>query len=265
MSVLSLPEDVAATGVSARLNQKNLSQIEKDAFKAAVQKLVDDGKYKALINIHVNMSHNMHGSMGLTGMLRFLAWHRRYILEFERALVAADKVLRPAATIPVCLPYWHWVDPFPMWLDDFLPAKRPDNNQTPAARRKQAPPEKPLQADEDYILNGFAAQMPGVIADDYTRFTYGLEGWGKRQNGSSLPAHNHVHDWVGGIMSNTSYSPTDPIFWLHHAEVDRLWYLWQLQHTTAHPALTGSSRIMDPWAEDYDALHSVEALGYVYK
>lgn len=26
-------------------------------------------------------------------------------------------------------------------------------------------------------------------------------------------------------------SPNDPIFWLHHANVDRLWALWQEHHT----------------------------------
>jgi tyrosinase len=110
-------------------------------------------------------------------------WHeplgRRYILKFERALIAADMELRPAEATPVCLPYWHWI-PFPEWLDGFLPANRPDNYTPPSARRKKSPPEKPNQADEDYIINGFASQMPGVNTDDYTRFTYGLEGWGKR-------------------------------------------------------------------------------------
>ncbi len=65
-------------------------------------------------------------------------------------------------------------------------------------------------------------------------------------------------------MSNTRYSPTDPVFWLHHGEVDRLWHIWQRQHDSAHPALTGNDRIMDPWPEDYDDLRAIEALGYVY-
>jgi tyrosinase len=264
LSALVAPKDVAGAGIRTRLDQENMAQTEKDAFKDAVRKLVTDGTYKRLVKVHADMSHNMHGSMGPVGMLRFLGWHRRYILEFEHALLAADKVLRPTAASSICLPYWHWIDPFPEWLDGFLPANRPDNNTPPPARRKNSPPEKPNQADEDYIINGFLFQMRSVNTDDYTRFTYGLEGWGKRQNGTSLPGHNHVHDWTGGIMSNTSYSPTDPVFWLHHGEVDRLWNIWQQQHGSAHPALTGDNRIMDPWTEDYDALRSIEALGYVY-
>jgi tyrosinase len=50
---------------------------------------------------------------------------------------------------------------------------------------------------------------------DYTQFTSQLEGY-----------HNVVHGWVGGIMNNIIYSPSDPVFWMHHAMIDRLWSLW---------------------------------------
>jgi len=80
--------------------------------------------------------------------------------------------------------------------------------------------------DLDLIVNHFAAQNTQIPGEnDYAKFTYGLEGWGQRTNGTPLPAHNHGHAWIGGIMNNTSTSPTDPIFWLHHAEVDRLWQI----------------------------------------
>lgn len=35
--------------------------------------------------------------------------------------------------------------------------------------------------------------------------------------------HNHVHGLVGGHMSNAAVSSYDPIFWSHHANVDRMW------------------------------------------
>jgi Common central domain of tyrosinase len=41
--------------------------------------------------------------------------------------------------------------------------------------------------------------------------------------------HNAVHAWVGGAMS-TSASTNDPVFWLHHANVDRIWDMWQQKH-----------------------------------
>ena len=50
-----------------------------------------------------------------------------------------------------------------------------------------------------------------------------LEGW----NGpDGMGLHNRAHMWVGGSMM-PSTSPNDPVFWLHHANVDRIWANWQ--------------------------------------
>lgn len=53
-----------------------------------------------------------------------------------------------------------------------------------------------------------------------------LEGWW----GDGTPGmHNLIHVWVGGDMAYSS-SPNDPVFFLNHAFVDRLWALWQEHH-----------------------------------
>jgi tyrosinase len=254
----------ARAAVTTRKDQKDLSDAEKTAFKNAVQRLVTEGTYEALTRHHMDMSHMMHGSMGFVGLLRFLAWHRRYLLEFERELQRVDGALRPGAA-PLGVPYWNWPDPFPAWMEDFLPATIPDSGDTPPPRQNAAPPPKASAADLGIILTGFAGQLPGEPVNDYVRFTYGLEGFGSRPDGTSLPAHNHGHGWIGGIMNNTSTSPTDPMFWLHHAEVDRLWSLWQQDHPDLVPPLAGDDRIMDPWTESYDDLVDISSLGYQYE
>ena len=45
------------------------------------------------------------------------------------------------------------------------------------------------------------------------------EGWLEQQ------PHDHVHVDVGagGLMSDPRTAALDPIFWLHHANIDRLW------------------------------------------
>ncbi|KAG6541219.1 hypothetical protein Mapa_017380 [Marchantia paleacea] len=45
-------------------------------------------------------------------------------------------------------------------------------------------------------------------------------------DGSFEPAHASVHWWVGGIMGPVHTSASDPIFYVHHSNVDRLWTLW---------------------------------------
>jgi tyrosinase len=51
-----------------------------------------------------------------------------------------------------------------------------------------------------------------------------LEGF----HGDPAALHNLVHVWDGGFM-NSMESPLDPIFWLHHSFVDRIWFEWQLE------------------------------------
>ena len=69
-----------------------------------------------------------------------------------------------------------------------------------------------------------------------------LEGWlaAVGENGSQL--HNRVHIWVGGDMGPGT-SPNDPVFFLHHCNIDRLWALWQHAHPSSPylPASGGPS------------------------
>ncbi|KAF2815808.1 tyrosinase-domain-containing protein [Mytilinidion resinicola] len=47
--------------------------------------------------------------------------------------------------------------------------------------------------------------------------------------GSLEDLHNEIHDKVGGggHMGSLEVSAFDPVFWLHHSNVDRLWAIWQ--------------------------------------
>ncbi|MFD6279953.1 tyrosinase family protein [Streptomyces sp. NPDC060209] len=75
-----------------------------------------------------------------------------------------------------------------------------------------------------------------------------LEGW--------LPPgrpwmHNQVHQWVGGDMEPMS-SPNDPVFFLHHCNVDRIWESWMQRYgrlyapdMTAQDPPYGGERIDD--------------------
>lgn len=49
----------------------------------------------------------------------------------------------------------------------------------------------------------------------------------------SVGMHNLVHGWVGGNAGTMlhSTSPNDPIFFLHHSNIDRLWAKWQRRNT----------------------------------
>ncbi|KAI0153968.1 hypothetical protein BJ166DRAFT_372560 [Pestalotiopsis sp. NC0098] len=40
--------------------------------------------------------------------------------------------------------------------------------------------------------------------------------------------HGYGHNGIGGVMQDVWSSPSDPIFWMHHAFIDRVYYTWQL-------------------------------------
>jgi tyrosinase len=46
-----------------------------------------------------------------------------------------------------------------------------------------------------------------------------------------LTPHGAMHVAVGGWMSAFNTAGLDPIFWLHHANIDRLWAVWRARDT----------------------------------
>lgn len=66
--------------------------------------------------------------------------------------------------------------------------------------------------------------------------------WRELEQGAAT--HNTGHRFIGGHMSG-ALSPNDPIFWLHHANVDRLWEEWQRRRGGArgagYPPLSSTS------------------------
>jgi tyrosinase len=76
-----------------------------------------------------------------------------------------------------------------------------------------------------------------------------LEGW-TADPGSQAPwLHNRVHVWVGGDMS-PSTSPNDPVFYLNHCNVDRIWERWL--------ASFGRTYVPDATAPDTLAGHRID-------
>lgn len=76
--------------------------------------------------------------------------------------------------------------------------------------------------------------------------------------------HNSGHVWVSGLMGGIPTAPEDPVFWMHHAEIDRIWAEWQVASPGQNPSLAGAAARLDPWAEDEVATRDITALGYTY-
>ena len=80
-------------------------------------------------------------------------------------------------------------------------------------------PTLPKRTGTATALNeGIYDQAPWNTAS--SGFRNDVEGWNP-----SLGLHNRVHVWVGGDML-PSTSPNDPIFYMNHCNVDRIWEAW---------------------------------------
>ncbi len=197
---------------TVRKNQADLSAQEWTAFINAINATHGIGipapRYRDFVRVHVQgmTSPAMHewGVHTMPGMpgRNFLAWHRQYLLQIERRLQVVDP--------SVALPYWDWVR----------------ERRLPAALNRSA-----LLEQWGVARNWNARLLPTSGQVDALK---GVASFDPFQL-SLEQLHNNVHRAVGGIMATAS-SPSDPLFWLHHANVDRLWASWQQRHSGARPA-----------------------------
>ncbi len=75
--------------------------------------------------------------------------------------------------------------------------------------------------------------------------------------------HDRVHGWTGGDMGSIGTSAFDPVFWAHHAMIDRAWYLWQLRHGVNNIPAEYLDKALFPGITVQQVL-DVRALGYDY-
>ena len=182
-----------------------------------------------------------HGNGG------FLPWHREYMNRYEVLLREA----KPTLT----LLYWNWTtDPrnstrMTGLLGGFNGAIGAPFNvlALPNVQRFTG------------AASGFTA--PTTTTTDFlitsaTATTYAIHRSRNENNG-----HNHSHVFLGGPggnMGNSATAAEDPIFFMLHANADRLWAQWQrkvisrFDKDTAYPQVSGSTetlytRPMAPW------------------
>lgn len=149
----------------------------------------------------------------------FLPWHRLQLLHLERIISGLT------GHTAFAMPYWDAQEhqTLPAWITtpDALLYERQRNPGVDtldfnAARWAKSPNMSRLTSD-DFLT--FAGKLPtgaGMV-----------EGYG----------HNYIHELVGGLMKRLVTAATDPIFWLHHANVDRVWATWHArQAANVYPA-----------------------------
>ena len=188
------------------------------------------------------------------------------------------------------LPYWDWTDPSPLLTDTFLGPTGAGGSQivprgyfapTQARDRHEHDPAAPLVAGQPRWLEpaqrlrhrggrsdaAMLAASTGCrrrttsgrssVRTTYRSFQRQLEG-GRDEFGTLVPSGSQMHNGLHGYMRSATWadpaiSPFDPVFYLHHCNIDRLWAMWQLDgHANVYPAAGavpqhGPADPMYPW------------------
>jgi len=179
------------------------------------------------------------------GSWYFLPWHRMYLLAFE--LIVQDVLDDDTWS----LPYWYAVDP-----DDPNKAVLPPAFRDPTPGNNLRTERRSVLANSGRPLPDLSASVIQALdADDFSSEEgVATFGGGERSrpdfNGREVGLlegvpHGAVHSLVGndfdaqgnpirfGWMGSFFTAGLDPVFWLHHANIDRLWQVW-LDHDPSH-------------------------------
>jgi hypothetical protein len=188
----------------------------------------------------------------------FLPWHRMYIWYFER--IARAIVLQAGGPADWGLPYWNYTDGPPG------SAALPRVFSTPTLPDGTENPLHVPDGNRAAWTNGGTA-LPGAMTTTVqtmqsTSFSPGFGGLPKDPVHFGSPhgllesqPHDNIHVALGGNatqvgcqegwMIDPNCAALDPIFYLHHSNIDRLWVEWLAQGSgranPSQPQWTGAS------------------------
>lgn len=169
------------------------------------------------------------------GSWYFLVWHRIYLHYFEKNIRAA--IVELGGPEAWALPYWDYSNPARRRTRALPPAFRAaelDGRPNPlrVEERRAGMNDGALLGRSDVTLRrAFRAASFVPTASDvgFGGSPSGIVHAGDGPGALELTPHNAVHSAVGGLdgwMSDFTTAARDPIFWVHHANIDRLWQAW---------------------------------------
>ncbi len=192
----------------------------------------------------------------------FFAWHRVLLLEFENDL------RRISENSDLTIPYWDWTDTDPKaspFTKDFMGTDGKATGTENAGKVNDGPfaydgenhwtinVTDPMEDHSGphppkYLTRGLGrlsdARVPpnaemvkkalNNAVYDYPPWKFGIGPVRGARAEIEVDLHNLVHRYVNGAMM-TMASPNDPVFWLHHACIDKLWGDWQRRNIESCP------------------------------
>lgn len=214
-------QELSATPLMVRIrkNANKLTSAERDRFLSALAALNNKGmgKFQDFRSVHNSAGdREAHRNPG------FLPWHRAFVLDLERELQLID----PSVT----LPYWRFDQPARnLFARAFLGVSVGGNVDLNSGNPLQSwftDGIPGIRRSPDFDTNTGAAF---VITEEQT-MDLGDQAQGHLYElfrGMEVDPHGFAHGSFTGSISQISTAVKDPLFFLLHCNVDRLWAKWQ--------------------------------------
>jgi tyrosinase len=214
---------------------------------------------------------DIHRTFCPHGNWYFLPWHRAYILSFERI------VRELSGKRDFALPYWNWS------ADRQFPAAfaAGDRNSNPLFHPRPGVA-RGLRLADDMV--GGQVMLRIMASPDFEAFAStrprgqnsAAASWQRRLGSKTeleFNPHDGLHQAIGGNMAVVDLSARDPIFFLHHCNVDRLWSSWNARGNANSAEAIWRDFAFNrnfigpggaPWNVAVGQLNNPAALGYRY-
>ncbi|KAI8923315.1 hypothetical protein BC831DRAFT_471658 [Entophlyctis helioformis] len=224
---------------------RELTAAQQQAYVAAVaclktrpSQLGQTSRFDDLVWIHSQANNVAHETAA------FLPWHRLYLSLFDRTLETECNYAGP-------FPYWDWsFDAQAPERSEVWSRSAFGGNGRGSRNCVMDGPFAATRASRDCVHRRWSTEpgqfdlpmLGAFYAPETINFMMRYESYDPfRRSLESLP-HNNVHMAIGGDMGNARLSPNDPIFMLHHRNIDRIWYRWQRRHPQQASMYSGNLR-----------------------
>lgn len=246
------PSLAAAATAATRIRRDitTLSTADLNAYRDAWRRIQTSGTFQSVAGYHGCPRFLCHGDETI-----FFPWHREYLLRLESALGG-----------PVH--YWDWSAPSAPSVG--IPAAFSASTYRSSDGRIYTNPLRstlftcPSSSPSRSIVR--SPRSPSLLAGYAVavRNAYRASNFPAFSDSINFGPHGNVHTWVNGDMGSTVNAAYDPIFWAHHANIDRQWATWQSNGKPNPPSSTLSKALPGFAPKTAASVVNISMLGYAY-
>ncbi|KAI9137612.1 hypothetical protein BKA69DRAFT_879399 [Paraphysoderma sedebokerense] len=226
-----------------RKEVRDLTPQEWQAYTGAIRQLKASGRYDGYTRIHVQYTQQAHGGQN------FLPWHRRLLYDFETDIInLTNGAVRG-------IPYFDSHSSYGIF--DPQSSVYVGN---PTGCVTEGPFAGFMAVDGQCVTRAYNASVTAVDPRVIAALILENQPFATYSDTYEFGQHAAVHSAIGGHMATLTGSTNDPMFFMHHAHVDYIWYkrqwanpqqtYWDLNGQHGGQPVNLQSLIPGPWAEN---------------